>query len=448
MNDLSPEIKSVSQILQLEKLSIPLYQRPYKWTIKNVVQLLDDIFANYNKTSYRLGTIVIHKDSEDHGTLNIVDGQQRTITLLLIAKSIIKLFIHEKVNSREILNPTLKKQIETISLFSPSFKNQTSINNIRINYSEIERRVASWNEEVIDFFFNKCEFVKFTLTDITEAFQFFDSQNARGKDLEPHDLLKAFHLREFSVEDNSFKQSVVKSWESMQAKELKSVFGKYLFRIIGWSKGISARYFSKNETDFFKGININSIDKFPYTESIRIAHYYVDNFNNSYERKVEKDSRNFPFQIDQTIINGRRFFEMISYYKSEIDSYNSNHSKNRIISCLNTYQGKNRTGDKYIRMMFDCAVIYYLDKFGMRNYESIIEKLFIWAYKLRLRHQAVQLASVDNYVLDEINIFQVIKNATVPEDVVNIHISPIDLIRSTKTEDIEEIFQDLRYYNG
>jgi hypothetical protein len=30
----------------------------------------------------------------------------------------------------------------------------------------------------------------FALTDVSEAFQFFDSQNARGRDLESHDLLK------------------------------------------------------------------------------------------------------------------------------------------------------------------------------------------------------------------------------------------------------------------
>lgn len=34
--------------------------------------------------------------------------------------------------------------------------------------------------------------------DISEAFQFFDSQNARGKALYPHDLLKAYHLREMA----------------------------------------------------------------------------------------------------------------------------------------------------------------------------------------------------------------------------------------------------------
>lgn len=451
MNKLSPEIKNVYSLLQAEKLTIPLYQRPYKWTVKNVIQLLDDIAINYKKTSYRLGTIVIHTEFDEElndKKLNIVDGQQRTITLLLIVKAIIKLYIIEENSSCKIDNPTLKKQIIGIRTFSPKFKNAISIQNIRNNYLEIERRVASWDDTIIDFFINKCEFVQFILTDITEAFQFFDSQNARGRDLEPHDLLKAFHLREFSLEDEKFRQSVVRVWENMQTKELEEVFGKYLYRIIGWSKGTSARYFTKNETPFFKGININNIDKYPYTETIRITHFYVDNFNNSFERQIEKDNRVFPFQIDQTIINGRRFFEMISYYKKVFDDYKNNHSDNEIIECLNEYEGKIRTGDKYVRMMFDCAIIYYLDRFGLCNMDRAIEKIFIWAYKLRLRHQAVQLASIDNYVLFEMNIFQIIKNATNPDEILNIHIAPIGDIKSTKTERIIELFKELRYSDG
>ena len=66
------------------KLTIPEYQRPYKWTAKNANQLLDDIEeAMYtNKEVYRVGTLILHLDKE--GKYNIVDGQQRTITFSLL----------------------------------------------------------------------------------------------------------------------------------------------------------------------------------------------------------------------------------------------------------------------------------------------------------------------------------------------------------------------------
>jgi uncharacterized protein with ParB-like and HNH nuclease domain len=39
-------IVSVKELLSLEKIQIPEYQRPYKWTIKNVNQLIDDILLH------------------------------------------------------------------------------------------------------------------------------------------------------------------------------------------------------------------------------------------------------------------------------------------------------------------------------------------------------------------------------------------------------------------
>ena len=78
-----------------------------------------------------------------------------------------------------------------------------------------------FDEKSIWFFLEKCTLVEVVLDNISEAFQFFDSQNARGKDLEPHDLLKAFHLREmnnFSTEEE--RKKAVEKWESMDTGKL------------------------------------------------------------------------------------------------------------------------------------------------------------------------------------------------------------------------------------
>lgn len=44
-------------------LCVPIYQRPYKWTARNAIQLLDDIIEakNSNKERYRVGTLILHK---------------------------------------------------------------------------------------------------------------------------------------------------------------------------------------------------------------------------------------------------------------------------------------------------------------------------------------------------------------------------------------------------
>lgn len=445
-----PSVVSVRDLLQYPNLKIPGYQRPYKWTHKNVNQLLGDIIHNRNKPAYRLGTIVLHKDH--HGFLNIVDGQQRTISLLLIVKAIFN------NKAEEIEDDSLKETICHLhkTMFQPTFSNDISKDNIYNNYREIERTVNSLNEETISFLLNKCGFNQFVLTNISEAFQFFDSQNARGKDLEPHDLLKAFHLREFSLADNNVKENIVETWESMKTEKLANLFSNYLFRIKGWSKGESSRFFTKNETILFKGVNIDKIENYPYTKLFRIAHHYVDGYNSSYERLIEQDTINFPFQLDQIIINGRRFFEMIKHYKMVFDTILEKFPKETelsntaqlILTTIKDYEGRNRIGDNYVKDLFDCALIFYIDKFELREISKAIEKIFIWSYMLRLQYHSVQFSSVDNYVLNDPNFFKIIRNSTQPSDVLNVYLKPLREIRSTKTAGIEAIFQQLNYYDN
>ena len=77
------------------------------------------------------------------------------------------------------------------------------------------------------FLLNQCSLVKIVTDDQSEAFQFFDSQNSRGKELAPHDLLKAYHLREMGREDERTKIEVIKQWEDYGENELKDYIQLY-----------------------------------------------------------------------------------------------------------------------------------------------------------------------------------------------------------------------------
>ena len=449
-NQLQTSVVSVGQLLQYRQLAIPVYQRPYKWTQKNVMQLIKDVYTFRTKSAYRFGTIVIHDDGK---RLNIVDGQQRIITLLLILQAIIT---HHKSN---IKNPELKNLLQTLetNMFTPAFSNDISVANISSNYQVVEREVITFDEDLIIFLLNRCEVIQFVLNDVSEAFQFFDAQNARGRDLEPHDLLKAFHLREFSEKDEPQKTEIVDAWESMQTDELSGLFADFLFRVKNWSRLQSARYFTKGEIELFKGVNIDRLDAFAYALPLRIAHRFVDNYNGNFERQVDMQHMPYPFQLDQTIINGRRFFEMVSYYKKTYDIYKENtdtlHAALNdisisIINALNNYEGRHRIGDTYVRMLFDCTLLFYIDRFGYNDINKAVEKIFIWAYSIRLNYQNVQLASVDNYVLEELNFFRIIKDATTPNDFFALNIPSVEKNYSTKTGDIENLFKTLRYYGS
>lgn len=433
-------IITIKKLLEINNLEIPNYQRPYKWKIKNVNQLIDDILFHKDKKGYRLGTLILHDDKKN---LNIVDGQQRVITIFLLA---IALNRSEKLNNKiNFLNHNILKIPDNI----------ISKNNIKANYNVIEKRIEEFDNSDIDFFLTKCELVKVVIDNVQEAFQFFDSQNARGKELEPHDLLKAFHLREmnnFSTKDERIK--IVEEWENLESKELSNLFSDYLFKIKNWSKCSSAYYFTKNDIDIFKGVNLET-QNYPFMKQLQINNYYVNKQNEA--ERVNNFYFDYPFQIDQIIINGKRFFEMIIHYNN-LKRYVENSENNGIkkdIECdildtLDTYEGHNRIGDKYVRNLFNCALVYYIDKFGRIDLDKAIKKLFIWAYTLRLKQYSVKLVSVDNHAKDEKSVFRKLYYSINHKEILNLNLNSIkeEEIKASKSkiDKLKNLFKELKYY--
>jgi Protein of unknown function DUF262 len=475
---LANEVITVTALLTKSNLTIPAYQRPYKWTSKHVSQLFQDIDLHKNKKAYRLGTIVFHRDAKEQpDCLNIVDGQQRTLTLTLAVWALIETHLNAPAPHSPSLasRPDLQKALAAIktnltALISGfKFDNAITQRNLHQNYQEIKRLVSrpEFTLDHIDFLLNKCQVVTFTLTDVSEAFQFFDSQNARGRDLAPHDLLKAFHLREFSHAEADLKAKTVSHWEDLSTKALTNLFAEHLYRIRQWTRGKSARYFGKDDVSLFKGVNLDKPAHYPYVKSLRIAHHFVDDYNRQYERKIDDHSMPFPFHLDQMIINGRRFFEMIRHYHTQIEQVvaagNSNpctwgneklsKQAQAILKTLNEYDNKNRTGDRYVRSLFDCLLIYYVDKFGFADISRAIEKIFIWAYQVRIKQAAVHLASMDNHVLEN-NWFTKLKDAIQPSDFLNLPLTSISAsISNPKTDGAKEdplieLFKRMGYYHA
>lgn len=461
------KIITVKELLGLS-LTIPEYQRPYKWTSRHITQLFEDIDVHKEKSAYRLGTIVFHQNKEQQNVLNIVDGQQRTLTLILAVKAIIDIRLAEIV--RQDLKNTLTELQKPLDDFMArtKFANNISQHNLHQNYVDLKRLVSrkeDFTETHIDFLINKCEVVTFYLEDISEAFQFFDAQNARGRDLDPHDLLKAFHLREFSEAEIALKGASVVYWEDQKSEALTELFEKYLYRIRQWARGHSARYFTKSDVHLFKGVNLDRVGNYPYVAALRISHHYVDDYNQQYQRKIDAQHMVFPFHLDQQIINGRRFFEMTTHYHGQVkkivqgEHNTPAHLGNimlselakQILKTLNTYDARDRTGDQYVRCMFDCALIYYIDKFGYADISRAIEKTFIWAYSLRLTQYSIQLATMDNHVQKN-NIFVVIKEATQPSDYLSIELATVkadsNITNIDKVNSVVELFKTMKYYES
>ena len=72
-----------------DNLRIPPYQRPYRWEPSTALQLLNDISDAFHddersQIPYVLGAAILHQEKADDGPLNVVDGQQRLLTLKMI----------------------------------------------------------------------------------------------------------------------------------------------------------------------------------------------------------------------------------------------------------------------------------------------------------------------------------------------------------------------------
>ena len=90
--NIEPNLRLISEYTKLgnnDIFRIPEYQRGYSWTIVHCDKLWQDIesFINSNEEDpYFFGTIII--DCSINNRLNLIDGQQRTTTFLLLLKAL------------------------------------------------------------------------------------------------------------------------------------------------------------------------------------------------------------------------------------------------------------------------------------------------------------------------------------------------------------------------
>ncbi|WP_261886154.1 DUF262 domain-containing protein [Vibrio pomeroyi] len=436
------QVFSIKDMLELP-LTIPDYQRPYKWHARHVNQLLDDVLRHRNKSSYRLGTVVIHEEqanqSQSFQQLSIVDGQQRLLTLTLLCNLI---------DNKRVCNPTLLEH---------NFDSPTTVRNLQHNAAIIQSRLKQLSEadreELVEFLLHKCELISVKLDDLSEAFQFFDSQNARGKALAPYDLLKAFHLREMAVNSEQERLACVDSWESgvspdNKAPSLQMIMSDILFRLRRWSEGEQGKYFTRNNIDVFKGVNLSSAT-YRYAESLRAMDYMVDEYNSDRVRHWDQQMMPYPFLVDQTILNGKRFFEYIEHYTKAYQNLfiDEKPELTKILKTITSYKGRNRVGDHYVRNLFYCAVLYYYDKFGDAELEKAALLCFVWSYRIRLVQHRVVIESIDNPAMEKQGIFKVIKKALHPHEVFSFAVEPVHEsdIKGTKIDGLIEMFKALGY---
>ncbi len=396
----------VSSLMSLPELHIPEYQRPYRWTVKNVEQLLADINnARANgKQDYLIGSVIIHKKKDN--TLDIVDGQQRITTLYLIAKAL-----------------DYKGQLPQLT-----FNHTDSFFHIHENNAFIHEWVElnlakSDRQDFLDYIFNNCQVVKVMVKSLSEAFQLFETQNGRGKDLEAYNLLKAYHIRAMTSSSRKEKIDCDVRWEdaAMYADKsnaprdlLRQLINEHLYRCRLWSRSEEAGRFSKQHIDEFKGFTIDrdSSVEFAYQNCLvqqQIASGLMQMINAGLfkvkSRFEHGDPDNIsPFvNINQLIINGKPFFDWVETYIEvykrifmQPDSSQLSNFKDFYRSFCK-YEGCQRNGDSYIREVYKSAIILIFDRFGEKGLNHLYKAVYICLYRMRLKKKQVRYATMSSY---------------------------------------------------
>ena len=267
--DLKPDKKIVSEMFPIEidvTYNIPIYQRNYSWRDENIEALVKDI--EKEDSGYYLGNIIVTERKDKPNFYDIIDGQQRITTILLILLAIYDnlnismeklnqenqkdLFRHAANNQGRIKDKILKLDGSSpLLLLSPDKEIYIDLLNRIINNDEnakphknkvlgkryeftknLLRNNFFGEKEMLDtnciedgtksliHFYNKlnnAEILRITVPNLNDGFTVFTSFNAKGVPLTLIDLFKSFYLKE--TDGNISQQEATSKWE-----ELISIF--------------------------------------------------------------------------------------------------------------------------------------------------------------------------------------------------------------------------------
>ena len=378
-------IVTVDELLKVN-LKIPEYQRPYRWSTESAVTLVNDCYAAFvNKVSeYRIGSVILHRELGENNEIkfNIVDGQQRLTTI-----SIMFFVFDELIKNGGYADKSKLLDEEYNELSCNAIVNNLDI--IRRKIKEIDKHQL---KGYVNFLLNKCTLVKIITESEQEAFQFFDSQNSRGKELAPHDLLKSYHLREMTDEPEGTKVEIINAWENTEQEKLKNLFSDNLYPLVRWYKQKDGLNYSTKDIKTFKGIKKNN--NYNFSIYNRAANLYIERFNAEGMYELTSGKSINKFQLTQPIIAGKRFFEYSLHYVElykQIDKLVSfKFNEDKIV--------KSGSGDSYVYNLFINALMFYVDRFNEEALnDTRLNFMYKWAFSLRVCMKAVYRESVNRY---------------------------------------------------
>lgn len=268
---------------------IPRYQRPYSWGEEQLEKLWDDLLeAQENDPNYFLGSIITAKPEENSSYLDIVDGQQRLTTLLILLCVIRDLYpdINQKLLDSDpfavdanIVKSSIKfndrferLRLKTHSNHESDFQNlvlkdEATLNRQRPYKKDLRKEEEPKHKfintacfftekleeigeesagEFINYLFNKVKIIRIDCQSVPFAIKLFQVLNDRGLDLSNSDLIKSFligRIHKLYSEDEEMKKlqenQFMDDWKACETvavdtdESLNELFVVYEYYLLG-----------------------------------------------------------------------------------------------------------------------------------------------------------------------------------------------------------------------
>lgn len=196
-------------------LSIPDYQRIYCWENKQIEMLWDSLSTIKTGSPYHLGTIILQNRE---GKYEIVDGQQRLVTMSLILWG-----LGYKGN---------------IPLLNERFSNYDAIKHVKNAKAVVSALLRELrNCDILAAIIDSLRFSVIVINgdNLDLGYTFFSNQNSKGVKLTDYDLLKAHHLRYILSEAQAIH--LAGGWTKLTKKDDESrmpvelSLGKHVYRL-------------------------------------------------------------------------------------------------------------------------------------------------------------------------------------------------------------------------
>lgn len=256
MEKLDAKMRPVGTLLSQEFfLRVPEYQRPFSWTNDNFEDLINDIITANKDQEYFLGTVVLHR-RDDKGHYDVVDGQQRLTSLLILLACLrdlvkdkdFKRSLQEKIlqrkNVADGIPEKVRLEVKDRQIFTrvvvarggtvldmpdtklpePEWRYVDAVKTFRAHLGKLSEDEL---HKVITFVSQKCVVIYVATSDFDDAFRLFTIVNDRGKQLRRIDILKAINIAPDVITKETVRSRVAQQWE-----EIEKALGEATFEAV------------------------------------------------------------------------------------------------------------------------------------------------------------------------------------------------------------------------